>query len=108
MPAENNPAAAIELEVVTPASGSYITQLWNNEIFHNRKNQDKSFIHPWSRYFTYCPFYHCLDFRYLLVRYRSIQGLAGYYKCTYCCLSLLPIAFCNFYLWQYAAHFRKK
>jgi len=48
--------AAIELEVVTPASGSYITQLWNNEIFHNRKNQDKSFIHPWSRYFTYSLF----------------------------------------------------
>ncbi|MGL6266370.1 MAG: heavy metal translocating P-type ATPase, partial [Chitinophagaceae bacterium] len=47
---------AIELEVVTPASGSYITQLWNNEIFHNRKNQDKSFIHPWSRYFTYALF----------------------------------------------------
>ena len=47
---------AIELDVVTPASGSYITQLWNNEIFHNRKNQDKSFIHPWSRYFTYALF----------------------------------------------------
>jgi Cu+-exporting ATPase len=47
---------AIELEVVTPASTSYITQLWNNEIFHSRKNQDKSFIHPWSRYFTYALF----------------------------------------------------
>jgi P-type Cu+ transporter len=48
--------SAIELEVVTPASGSYITQLWNNEIFQHQKNQDKSFIHPWSRYFTYALF----------------------------------------------------
>ena len=48
--------SAIELEVVTPASGSYITQLWNNDIFQHQKNQDKSFIHPWSRYFTYALF----------------------------------------------------
>jgi Cu+-exporting ATPase len=47
---------AIELEVVTPASQSYITQLWNNEIFHSEKNAEKSFIHPWSRYFTYALF----------------------------------------------------
>jgi Cu+-exporting ATPase len=43
---------AVELEVVTPVSQSYITQLWNNEVFNSRKNQDKSFVHPWSRYFT--------------------------------------------------------
>jgi Cu+-exporting ATPase len=48
--------SAIELEVVTPASQSYITQLWNNEIFHGGKNTEKSFIHPWSRYFTYALF----------------------------------------------------
>ncbi|MCU0382318.1 MAG: HAD-IC family P-type ATPase, partial [Chitinophagaceae bacterium] len=48
--------SAIELEVVTPASQSYITQLWNNEIFHSKKNTEKSFIHPWSRYFTYALF----------------------------------------------------
>jgi Cu+-exporting ATPase len=47
---------AIELEVVTPASQSYITQLWNNEVFHSEKNTEKSFIHPWSRYFTYALF----------------------------------------------------
>ena len=47
---------ALELEVVTPASQSYITQLWNNDVFHNQKNQEKSFIHPWSRYFTYALF----------------------------------------------------
>lgn len=43
---------AAELEVVTPVSQSYITQLWNNEIFTNQKNKDKSFVHPWSKYFT--------------------------------------------------------
>ncbi len=44
--------SAIELEVVHDVSQSYITQLWNNDVFHNQKNKDRSFIHPWSRYFT--------------------------------------------------------
>ena len=47
---------AIHMEVVTPVSQSYITQLWNNDIFHNKKNKEQSFIHPWSRYFTYALF----------------------------------------------------
>ena len=44
--------AAIELEIVSETSQSYITQLWNNDIFRHQKNVAKSFIHPWSRYFT--------------------------------------------------------
>ncbi|MBS1513360.1 MAG: heavy metal translocating P-type ATPase metal-binding domain-containing protein [Bacteroidetes bacterium] len=44
--------SAIELEVTGDVSQSYITQLWNNDVFHNKKNTEKSFIHPWSRYFT--------------------------------------------------------
>jgi P-type Cu+ transporter len=44
--------SAIELEVAGEVSQSYITQLWNNDIFNNKKNIEKSFIHPWSRYFT--------------------------------------------------------
>jgi Cu+-exporting ATPase len=47
---------AIELEVVKPASGSHITELWNNEVFQHDKHVHKSFIHPWSRYFTYVLF----------------------------------------------------
>ncbi len=43
---------SIELEIIKEASQSYITQLWNNEIFNSKKNEEKSFIHPWSRYFT--------------------------------------------------------
>jgi len=43
---------AIELEVVKEVSQSYITQLWNNDIFTSKKNEEKSFIHPWSSYFT--------------------------------------------------------
>ncbi|MGC4100400.1 MAG: heavy metal translocating P-type ATPase metal-binding domain-containing protein [Ferruginibacter sp.] len=43
---------AIELRVAGAASQSYITQLWNNDVFHNKKNKERSFIHPWSRYFT--------------------------------------------------------
>ncbi len=44
--------SAIELEVAGEVSQSYITQLWNNDIFASKKNTEKSFIHPWSRYFT--------------------------------------------------------
>ena len=43
----------IELMVIKPVNQSYITQLWNNNDFYgDQKNRDKSFIHPWSRYFT--------------------------------------------------------
>ena len=48
--------SAIELEVIRPASGSHITELWNNEVFHHEKHVHRSFIHPWSRYFTYILF----------------------------------------------------
>lgn len=44
--------SAIELEVVNAVSQSYITELWNNDIFSTPKNRKQSFIHPWSRYFT--------------------------------------------------------
>ena len=44
--------ASIEMEVVNPVEQSYITQLWNNDVFTQQKNRDKSFVHPWSRYFT--------------------------------------------------------
>ncbi|MCW3092161.1 MAG: ATPase [Ferruginibacter sp.] len=44
--------SAIELEIVNDVSQSYITQLWNNDIFKLKKNVDRSYIHPWSRYFT--------------------------------------------------------
>jgi len=46
-------AGAIELEVVTPVTGSRITQLWNQDVSPTAKNPDRSFIHPWSRYFTF-------------------------------------------------------
>lgn len=48
--------SAIELEIVHEVSQSYITQLWNNDIFKHKKNREKSFIHPWSRYFTWVLF----------------------------------------------------
>ena len=43
---------AIELKIVNEVSQSYITRLWNNDIFKATKNKTQSFIHPWSRYFT--------------------------------------------------------
>lgn len=47
---------SITVEVVTPVSQSYITKLWNNDIFKTTKHKEQSFIHPWSRYFTYALF----------------------------------------------------
>ena len=44
--------SAIQLEIVKDMSQSYITQLWNNDVFNAPKNKSESFIHPWSRYFT--------------------------------------------------------
>lgn len=42
----------LELETVNEVSQSYFTQLWNNDVFSHKKNMDRSYIHPWSRYFT--------------------------------------------------------
>jgi Cu+-exporting ATPase len=44
--------SSLEMEVIKPVEQSYITQLWNNDVFTEQKNKDRSFIHPWSRYFT--------------------------------------------------------
>lgn len=48
---------AIELEIIKEVSQSYLTQLWNNDVFKKEKNENKhSFIHVLSRYFTYILF----------------------------------------------------
>lgn len=44
--------AALRLQVIKEPSQSYITQLWNNDVFREGKTEVDSFIHPWSRYFT--------------------------------------------------------
>ena len=43
---------AIQLEVVKPVGQSYITELWNSPLLKSEKNAEKSFVHPWSQYFT--------------------------------------------------------
>ena len=43
---------AIELEVVKPVGQSYITELWNSPLLQTEKNEERSFVHPWSQYFT--------------------------------------------------------
>src|SRR5690606_35645815 len=48
---------AIELEVIKEVSQSYLTQLWNNDIFQKKKEEKRtSFVHLVSRYFTYILF----------------------------------------------------
>lgn len=49
--------AAIEIEVVKEISQSYLTQLWNNDVFKKTQPEKKvSFVHRLSRYFTYILF----------------------------------------------------
>lgn len=49
--------AAIEIEVVKEVSQSYLTQLWNNDVFKKQTEEKKtSFVHQVSRYFTYVLF----------------------------------------------------
>jgi len=43
---------SIQLEVVKPVGQSYITELWNSPLLKTEKNVEKSFVHPWSQYFT--------------------------------------------------------
>ena len=43
---------AIQLKVVKPVGQSYITELWNSPLLKLEKNIEKSFVHPWSHYFT--------------------------------------------------------
>ncbi|MES2679465.1 MAG: heavy metal translocating P-type ATPase metal-binding domain-containing protein [Bacteroidota bacterium] len=46
--------AAIEIEVIKEVSQSYLTQLWNNDVFKKTTvEKRKSFVHRVSRYFTY-------------------------------------------------------
>jgi len=49
--------ASIEIEVVKEVSQSYLTQLWNNDVFKKQTLEKKtSFVHQVSRYFTYVLF----------------------------------------------------
>jgi P-type Cu+ transporter len=43
---------SIQLEVLKPVGQSYITELWNSPVLKTEKNIEKSFVHPWSQYFT--------------------------------------------------------
>jgi Cu+-exporting ATPase len=47
---------AIQVQVLKPVGQSYITELWNSPLLNTDKNVDKSFVHPWSQYFTYVLF----------------------------------------------------
>ena len=42
----------IQVQVLKPVGQSYITELWNNPLLKQSKNTEKSFVHPWSQYFT--------------------------------------------------------
>ncbi len=43
---------ALELVVVKEVSQSYLTNLWNKDIFKHKENKTNSFIHVLSKYFT--------------------------------------------------------
>lgn len=43
----------LRLQVIKEPSQSYITELWNKLSMEGRKHTKESFVHPWSRYFTW-------------------------------------------------------
>ena len=43
---------SIKIKVTKPIASSHLTKLWNNDVFHNKKNKSTSFIHPLSTYFS--------------------------------------------------------
>lgn len=43
----------LELIVVKEVSQSYLTNLWNKDVFNKEDNNDNSFIHTLSKYFTF-------------------------------------------------------
>ena len=43
---------SIEVTVTKPIASSHLTRLWNNDVFHNKKNKSVSFIHPLSNHFS--------------------------------------------------------
>ena len=49
-------AGLLKLRVAKEPSTSYITELWNSDVFTRNKNKEPSFIHPWSKYFTWVLF----------------------------------------------------
>ncbi len=42
----------IEVMAVKPLDSSYLTELWNREVFKHKKPEGKSFVHQISKYFT--------------------------------------------------------
>ena len=49
--------SALLLEVVKEVSQSYLTRLWNKDVFQERENKYDSFIHTISKYFTIVLFF---------------------------------------------------
>lgn len=44
--------SSIELEVIKEVSQSYLTELWNSDVFKKEENSDDSFIHTVGKHFT--------------------------------------------------------
>jgi Cu+-exporting ATPase len=49
-------AGTITVEIMKPVAQSYLTHLWNKDIFQEEKKEQESFIHAVSKYFTYVLF----------------------------------------------------
>ncbi len=49
-------AGTIRVEIKKPVAQSYLTQLWNKEVFQSEKKEHTSSIHLISKYFTYIVF----------------------------------------------------
>jgi cation transport ATPase len=89
MQAADKPAGAIELEVIKEVSQSYLTQLWNNDVFSKTtESAFTNFSNAVSKYFTAVVLLIATAFNFSMASIRHFNSI----ECFHCsidhCLSL--------------------
>jgi Cu+-exporting ATPase len=100
---------AIELEVIKPVEQSYLTQLWNHEVFSSGKELDfKNLTDRISKYFTVAILIiatAAATYWYVVEPAKGHHGFHGHInRCVPLCAG--PVG--TLYAWQCAAHFGAK
>ncbi len=91
-------AGTILVETKKPVAQSYLTHLWNKDIFQEEKKEQESFIHKVSKYFTYVLFtIAAISFIYWLPSspYKALDALTAILIVACPCALLLSATYTN-------------